>query len=331
MKARFYKLIILVLVFVTIASISPDKLYALNYSGSLAGIVSTKSTGLNVRASASMNSNVLDTVDKGSYVTLLSKNGSWWYVKYGSNKFGYCFADYIEAVNSSSAGYVNTVSTALNVRCDAGFSYNVISQLAKNEPFVLLSGSGGWSKVLYDGTKVGYVSSKYVGLFSGSSSSSSSTADPISLVVPAFRQTDRRWEDVELGKSGKTIGKIGCLVTCMAMYETFRTGKTVYPDAMSKKLSFSKSGDMSWPDDITIDYSSSLKNIYNILKSGRPVIVGAKRSSGGQHWVLVTGYNGGSITKSSSYIINDPASAGRETLSEFYSDYPRFYKIAYYE
>ncbi|MBQ5761863.1 MAG: SH3 domain-containing protein [Clostridia bacterium] len=331
MKARFYKLIILVLVFVTITSISPNKLYAVNYSESLAGIVKTKNTGLNIRDSASVKGSVVGTLKKGSYVTLLSKKGSWWYVKYGDGRFGYCFDDYIQTVNSSKPGYVNTVSTGLNVRCDAGFSYSIISKLAKKEEFVVLSGSGGWYKILYDGTKVGYVSGTYVGLFSSSSSSSSSQADPISLIVPSYRQTDSRWEDVELGKSGKTIGRIGCLVTCMAMYETFRTGKTVYPDAMSKKLSFSKSGDMSWPDDITIDYSSSLKNIYNLLKSGKPVIVGAKKSSGGQHWVMVVGYNGGSITKSSSYLINDPATASRKTLSEFYSDYPKFYKIAYYK
>lgn len=328
MKAQFNKLIILVLVFITIASISPNKFYAVNYSESLAGIVNTQSTALNIRKEASTDSSVVGKLAKGSFVTLISQKGSWWYVRYGDAKYGYCFKDYIQAVNSSYAGYANTVSTSLNVRSDAGLSYSIISKLARNESFVVLSGSGGWSKVLYDGTKVGYVSSNYVGIFSGSSSSSSSTADPISLIVPEFKQRDSRWASVKLGAGGKTLGDIGCLTTCIAMSESYRTGTIIYPDKMASMLKYTYSGDMHWPDNYIQDWSSSLKGIYNKLKSGKPVLVGAKTYSGGQHWVLVVGYNGGSITKSSSYMIHDPATASRKTLSEFYSAYPKFYKTA---
>ena len=74
-----------------------------------------------------------------------------------------------------------------------------------------------------------------------------------------------------------------------------------------------------------------LSNIYNLLKAGKPVAIGAKTSSGGQHWVVVTGYKGGNTLKASNFTINDPGSSTRDTLDDLFSSYPIFYKIAYYK
>ena len=293
-------------------------------SSSKAGAVTTSSMSLNVRASASTSASVVATLKKGSYITLLSKSGSWWQVEYGKGQYGYCHADYITIVEGSPVTV--KVSGALNVRSGAGTSYSRVASLYNGETVLLLSSSGGWSRVLYHGIKTGYVSSQYL---SGTSASTGYTS--VSLSVPSFKQTDSRWANVTIGSSGKTIANIGCATTAIAMMESYRTGTTIYPDAMSKKLSYTSSGSVYWPSNyVTVTSSSGyLSAIYNKLKEGKPVLFGAKNSYGTQHWVVITGFTGGSLA-ASNFTINDPGSNSRTTLQQFLNAYPTFYKYFYY-
>lgn len=291
---------------------------------SAAGIVATSSGNLNVRSSASTTASVVASLAKGSYVTLISQSGSWWRVEYADGRYGYCHANYISRVSGSTAATVNTVSGNLNVRSGAGTSYKVTGSLAKGKIVVVLSESNGWSRVLYNGVKTGYVSSQYLSKTSGS--------DSIQLALPNFKQTDSRWANVLIGNSGKTIGRIGCTTTAIAMMESYRQGKTIYPDAMSKQLSYSSSGDLYWPSNYvqTTNSSGYLSRIHDLLKQGKPVLIGAKTSAGNQHWVVVTGFSGGSVTNAANYRINDPGSNSRVTLQQFLNVYPVFYKLVYY-
>ena len=152
------------------------------------------------------------------------------------------------------------------------------------------------------------------------------------MSVPSYKQTDSRWSNVKIGTSGKTIGQIGCVTTAIAMIESYRTGTTIYPDAMSKKLSYSSSGNVYWPSNyIAVTSSSSyLSKIYQKLKEGKPVLFGAKKSSGTQHWVVITGYSGGETLTPASFTINDPGSRQRTNLQHLLNEYPTFYKYFYY-
>lgn len=292
---------------------------------SKAGIVSVTSGRLNVRKSGSTGAAVVASLNKGSYVTLLSKSGSWWYVEYGKGQYGYCHADYITSAASSTAT-VKIQSGSLNVRSGAGTSYARTGSLSKGETVVVLSASGGWSRILYHGTKTGYVSGQYL-------SSGSSGYSAVSLNIPSFKQTDSRWANVKIGNSGKTIAQIGCATTAIAMIESYRTGKTIYPDAMSKKLSYSASGDLYWPSDYAVVTSSSgyLSAIYEQLRLGKPVLFGAKNAYGSQHWVVITGFTGGDTLSASGFAIHDPGSNSRTNLQQFLNAYPTFYKYFYYK
>lgn len=294
-------------------------------AGSAAGTVTTVSGNLNVRKGASTASAVLTSLPKGSSLTLLSKSGSWWYVEYADGNYGYCSAAYITQVSGSHARRVATNSGNLNVRSGAGTSYPVIRSLPKGKYVVVLSQSGSWSKILYHGTKTGYVSSTYL--------SRDTSNSAVSLSVPDFKQTDSRWANVILGNSGQTIGKIGCTTTTLAMTESDRRGYTIYPDAMSRELSYSAGGALYWPSNYVISTNGTnyLSTVYNQLKQGKPVIVGATTSSGKQHWVVVKGFTGGNTHNPASYLVNDPGSNSRKTLQQFLSVYPSFYKIAYYK
>jgi uncharacterized protein YgiM (DUF1202 family) len=289
---------------------------------SKAGVVSISAGYLNVRRSASTSSGVLATLKNGSYITLISKNGNWWYVEYAQGRYGYCHSNYIKSVDSTTAT-VATNSNPLNVRSGAGTSYKRIGSLPKGTTVVVLSSSGTWHRVLYNGTKTGYVSGQYL--------SYKNTYSAVSLSVPYYLQTDSRWSWVTLGASGQTMGKIGCTTTALAMAETYRRGKTIYPDAMAKSLTYTSTGSLYWPENyVGVTEKLDLQAIYDYLRAGKPVLVGFTNRSGGQHWALIYGYSGGSTLKTGGFLIRDPGSQYRTTLAQLIEDYPYFGKYVYY-
>lgn len=287
------------------------------------GLVKTSGGNLNVRSSPSSSASIIKTLPNNSYITLAEKNGNWWKIEYSDGKYGYSSASYISEVDSD-VYYVNTGGGTLNIRNGAGLWYSVKDTLADGEKFDVLWFTGKWAKILYDGNSTGYVHTDFI---------ASDTAEipqghsAITLNIPYFNQKDSRWANVTLGSSKRTIGNAGCVTTCIAMAESYIYGYTVTPGSLAKNLNYSASGDLYWPESYKAYNSSDyLYKIYNELKSGRPVLVGAKTSSGGQHWVLVTGFTGGDI-KASSFKIQDPGKSSRTKLSDFFRDYPVFYKI----
>lgn len=283
--------------------------------------MSVNSGWLNVRSSPSANSAAVSRLSQGSYVTLISKAGDWWKVEYAKGSYGYCHADYLREI-TGTAVTVRTSSGALNVRSGPGTSYSKTASLAKGETVIQLSASNGWCRILYHGTKTGYVNAQYL----------SSYFTAVSLQVPSFKQTDSRWANLTVGSSGKTFAKIGCATTAVAMMESFRQGKTIYPHVMSQSLRYTSSGDLFWPENYTVVTESAnyLQTIYRLLRQGKPVLFGARNSYGSQHWVVITGFTGGTYLSASGFTIHDPGTYSRTTLAHFLNAYPTFYKYFYY-
>ncbi len=294
------------------------------------GKVSTSSTSLNVRKSATTSSAVVATLKRNSLVTLVSKSGNFWYVRYGASSYGYCSADYI-TVTSKDVKEVKTTSGSLNVRSSAGTSSAILTTLKSGTRVPVISTANGWSKILYNGTKTGYVSSSYLTTATTNNTATAYKAIKLSG-VPNLKQTDSRWANVIIGSSGQTIAKIGCATTAIAMLESKRTATTIYPHVMMKKLSYTSGGAVYWPSYYTQITSSAnyLTRLYNLLQEGKPIIVGAKKANGGQHYVVVTGVKATDSLTASSFYINDPGSATRTTLNQFFSAYPYFYKMLHY-
>lgn len=290
---------------------------------SKAGVVATTGGRLNVRKTASTGSAAVTSLGKGSYVTLISRSGSWWKVEYAKDRYGYCHADYIQTA-SGSTSKVNISSGYLNVRSGAGTNYGKIASLSKGETVIILSTHGSWSRILFHGTKIGYVSSQYL--------SGGSAYSAVSLSVTGMKQMDGRWASVEVAESGKTMAQIGCATTAIAMMESYRKGITIFPDTMMKELRYTPSGSVYWPADyVTVtDGTAYLTRIYDLLKQGKPVLLGLKNSYGKQHWVVVTGFAGGNSLSASGFAIQDPGSNFRTTLQQLLDLYPIFYKYFYY-
>ena len=286
---------------------------------SKAGIVSTASGRLNIRATPSTGGTVVGSLSSGSYVTLISKSGSWWKVEYGNGKYGYCHADYIRSVSSTAA---SVTATSLNVRSGASTSHSITGYLYKGSTALILSTTNGWSRILYHGTKLGYVSAQYL----------SNGYAPVVLSVPSFKQTDNRWANLTIGTSGKTFSQIGCATTAIAMMESKRTGSVINPREMAEKLTYTPSGSVYWPNNyrVVTDSNRYFEAIYDLLRQGKPVLLGCRDGSGKQHWVVGTGFAGGEKLTASDFIIQDPGSNNRTNLQQFLDIYPVFYKFFYY-
>ena len=297
-------------------------------SAAAAGVVATVSSGLNVRSAASASASVLTSLAKGTTVELISKSGSWWKIRYGSGSYGYCSAAYINEVEGSFSATVATLWGRLNVRSSPSSSASIQTTLAKGTSVTVLSQSNGWSRILYNG-KTGYVSSAYLSASGNSSSGEESASGAVSLAIPSYKQTDSRWSSVKIGSYGQTIGQIGCTTTALAMTESYRLGQTVYPDAMSRRLTYTAGGALYWPSNYQQSTSGGdLSLILSLLRQGTPVIYGAKTSYGGQHWVVVTGYNGKGLS-AENFTINDPGSSTRINLQQFLNAYPIFHKLTW--
>ena len=286
-----------------------------------AGQVVTTSGRLNVRSRGTTGAAVVSSLGRGSYVILSEKSGSWWRVEYAKGKFGYCHQDYIRVVDSRAATVV-TQSGGLNIRSGPGTSHSKIGSLNRGEGVLVLSEAAGWSRILYHGTRTGYVSSAYL----------SAKYQAVSLNVPDFKQMDDRWAEVIIGQSGKTMAQIGCATTAIAMMESFRTGTVIDPRGMSQKLSYTPSGSVYWPSHyrVTTEAAGYLEAVYDLLSRGKPVLLGCRNSAGKQHWVVVTGFAGGGKLTASDFIIRDPGSNNRSNLQQFLDIYPHFYKFFHY-
>ena len=59
------------------------------------------------------------------------------------------------------------------------------------------------------------------------------------------------------------------------------------------------------------------------------MLLGAKNIHGGQHWVVITGFDGGALSPSG-FTILDPGSSSRTNLQQFLNAYPTFYKYFHY-
>ena len=135
---------------------------------------------LNVRSGAGTTYGIIGSVVKGQALSVMSKSGSWYKINY-NGRTGYVSSDYVQASGTTtppaeSTTYTVTAST-LNVRSGAGTNYASIGSVTKGQKLSVVSKSGSWYKINYNG-RTGYVSSDYV--------QASATASP-KLVVDSFK------------------------------------------------------------------------------------------------------------------------------------------------
>jgi uncharacterized protein YgiM (DUF1202 family) len=261
---------------------------------------------LNLRSSAKItSSNIITTLAKGTKVTVLGKSGdSWYYVQTPSGQKGYVAAGYFttsSSSSSSSSGTTKTTTVAVNLRSSAKVTDgNIILTVPAGRTVTVLSSSGNWYKVRYNG-KTGYMKSGYftdettsssyvtektsanLRLRSTTSTSSSSniiTTIPKGASVKVYKEVAGGWYYVSYG-SKKGYVKAGYFASdSSSSSSSGRSGKTTANVRLRSSTS-----------------TSSSSNIILVIPSGRTVTI--LGTSG--NWYKVR-YNGQTGYVSSDYV-----------------------------
>lgn len=319
----------------------------INFSSSGSGSSGSSSTGtvrvdttLLVRKQASSSGTVIGYLTDGKKVNITGSSNGYYQIRYQSS-IAYVSQKYVTTGGNSGQGSSSTassssvssvsktgyadVSSSLLVRSSASSSASVIGRLSRGARISITGETNNWYQIRYSGRN-GYVNKAYVSFAEISSSGYRS----ISLDVPLYHQYDSRWASVRIGS--ETLNSAGCVTASLAMVQEYRTGVTCTPAMMVGKLSYTSGGNVYWPSSTT-QYTGSnyMTVIYQQLAAGNPVVIGARYANGGQHYVVVTGYNGSSSSLSASgFTVNDPGRGGTKTLQAFLARTPQFYKLVYY-
>lgn len=97
---------------------------------------------LNVRSGAGTSYSTVGQVKKGESYTITKQQGNWGYLKSG---LGWICLDYTEKVWSDYT--VRITADTLNVRKDAGTSYDITGQLKKGEVYTIVEEKNSWGKL----------------------------------------------------------------------------------------------------------------------------------------------------------------------------------------
>ncbi len=286
--------------------------------------------------------------DNGSYTELYSINESeiteeGWYTRDGGVTFSYYYADGTYATGTAIIGEETYLFTAEG-------SLKTGWQLVDGSRFYYSPLNGklslGWvsynGKTYYVDAEAGKVTgeAKIDGVYCifdefGALISMEENAPGIQYDAPYYAQADERWGGVYIGT--KTIAKVGCLTSCMAMMHSYYTGTEITPDVMCKEYLTYNNNSLLWAEVYNLGYqvdtapsgrsdSENFTALYEYLQTG-PVIVGAKNSYGGMHFVLVTGCTKDSAENltAADFTINDPGFERKSTLDEHFEDYGSWY------
>ena len=160
----------------------------------------------------------------------------------------------------------------------------------------------------------------------------------ISYAVPYYNQADPRWGSTYIGT--KTIAQVGCLVTSLAMTQSYHTDTEILPDEMRYQMQFDNNS-ILWAPIIALGYElegcsglstyAFCQRLYTLLEEHGPVIVGSDNVYGGSHYVVVTGCTNTdtSTLKTSDFMMNDPGFSNRTTLDEHLAAYPTWFRFFY--
>ncbi len=276
---------------------------------------------------------------------MLSTSNGWSYIQTSAGQKGYCCSTYL-TVSSTSAPASNSgsssvsgnekatvkVNDSLNLRSAASTSSTVIGSLSNGQSVTVLSASNGWSYIQTSAGAKGYCCSTYLAIDGSTTNNPSNSSSKVLNGLPAYKQYDSEWANTYIGSSyGGTIHAIGCLVTSLAMSESYRTQSRVTPNDIAHQCNFTSGGGLYWPSNyyaLSGVSDSNLSGIYQQLKSGKPVIVGGSNSRS-SHWIIIKGYQNVPLNSSGSptslsasmFLINDPG-YGNQTLADYFSQFP---------
>lgn len=123
----------------------------------------TLANSLNVRSDASIISDTISSLKKGTSVTILEEKYDWYLIQSGNMKGWiskvYVDSDSANAVQHASTFYVN--ASSLRVRSEPSVTATVLGEYQSNDTVLVLAEQNGWSKIQYK-DHIGWVASQYL-------------------------------------------------------------------------------------------------------------------------------------------------------------------------
>ncbi|MBS2969817.1 SH3 domain-containing protein [Metabacillus sp. KIGAM252] len=122
-------------------------------------------SSLNVRSAPSSASSLLGSVKKGTEVAILKSEGTWLRISY-SGKTGWVSRDYVKSgslesqIKTEQTGVVTAAS--LNVRNAPSLTGGLAGKVLKNEQVSILEEKYSWTKIRFNRSQTGWVSSLYI-------------------------------------------------------------------------------------------------------------------------------------------------------------------------
>ena len=138
-----------------------------DYFGSKYKVYTTAS--VNLRSGASTGTAVISTLSKGTKLTAMGRNGSFYLVQTSGGTQGYVSANYLSKSKvsssssaSSSTAYTKTVTASyVNMREGGGLSYDVVRVLSRGTKVEVLYTGNYWTRVRYGGD-TGWIKNIYL-------------------------------------------------------------------------------------------------------------------------------------------------------------------------
>lgn len=131
---------------------------------SLAGAGIINDNGVNVRSGPGTDYSILNTLTKGTAVTILETRGDWQQIQYGNLK-GWVTSRFISAggTNASQSSYrLRVTGDLVNLRSGPDTGYNKVGQAHKGDILTVVDVEGNWYHVKTSGGLDAYILSDYV-------------------------------------------------------------------------------------------------------------------------------------------------------------------------
>ncbi|MFH5835267.1 SH3 domain-containing protein [Proteiniclasticum sp. C24MP] len=146
---------------------------------------------LNMRTGPSTSYSIIRVIPMGAEVKVLSTSAGWARVVYGGSE-GYASLSYLRLVTESTD--VRVTTEELNLRSGPGVTYSIIAVMPAGAEVIVLSVSGDWARVNYQG-KIGYAHTGYLVKEAAVASSTVITRGLVSASAKQIALTfDAGWE-----------------------------------------------------------------------------------------------------------------------------------------
>jgi len=129
----------------------------------LAGAGTINDNGVNVRSGPGTNYNILNTLTKGTMITILETRGDWQQIQYGSLQ-GWVKSAFISAGNpaSSATCRLRVTGDLVNLRSGPDTASNKVGQVRKGDILSIIEVDGNWYHIKTPSGLDGYIRSDYV-------------------------------------------------------------------------------------------------------------------------------------------------------------------------